>query len=183
MTENAVITDFSSPEADTTPPDYPTLEERLLNPISSTLGLCLLAGANGSNATGKGRPRHPRYRDRYLFRDEHARWFILYPSPKASEHAHVRWVYLPDDKPTRFARVGLKRRSAIGYDYVRSTEAPDPIRTTVTANELASEWGDTTYECFTCGYTFDAPLDHAVHCWEEHPSIPTPSQIRLEREE
>jgi len=176
MTENAVITDFGSPEADPTPPDYPVLEERLLDPISSTLGLRLIAGTNGFNATGK-------CRDRYLFRDEHARWFILYPSPNASEHANVRWVYLPDDKPTRFARVGLKRRSAIGYDYVHRPEAPDPIRTTVTANELASKWGDTTYECFTCGHSFDAPLDHAVHCWEEHPSIPTPSQVRLERQE
>jgi hypothetical protein len=176
MTENTVITGFSSPEADPTPPDYPALEERLLKPISSTLGLRLLAGTNGPDASAK-------CRDRYLFRDEHARWFILYPSPKASEHAHVRWVYLPDDKLRRFARVGLKRRSTIGYDYVRRIEAPDPIRTTVTANALASKWGETTYGCFTCGHTFDAPLDHAVHCWEEHPSIPTPSQIRLEREE
>lgn len=78
------------------------------------------------------------------------------------------------------ARVGLKRRSAIGYNYVHRTEASNPIRTTATANELASQWGDMTYECFTCGHTFEVPVDHAVRCWEEHPSIPTPSQVRLE---
>lgn len=176
MTENTVITDFDTPKADPCPSDHPAVEERLLEPISSTLGLRLLVSTDYSDATGK-------CRDRYLFRDEHARWFILYPSPKASEHAHVRWVYLPDDKPTRFAQVGLKRRNAVGYDYVCRTEAPDPIRTTVTVNEMEPKWGDTIYECFTCGNTFDTPLDHAVHCWDEHPSIPTPSQIRLKQEE
>lgn len=176
MIGNTTLTDFNSPETDPITPNHTALEDRLLEPISSTLGLRLIAGTSGStNAMGA-------YRDRYLFRDEHARWFILYPSPKASERAHVRWVYLPHNKPTGFVRVGLKRGSVIGYDYVRRTEGPDPIRTTVTAKELTSKWADTIYECFTCGRTFDAPLDHAVHCWEEHPSIPTPGQVRLERE-
>jgi len=176
MTGNAALTDFGSSEPEPVAPEPTTLEDRLLEPVSPTIGLRLISRV--SDAPG---PRDTS-RDRYLFRDKNDRWFILHQSPKASENAHVRWVYLPDDKPTRFARVGLEGRSAIGYDYINRSEAPSPIRTAVTAKELASDWAGSSFECFNCGGVFESQLDHAVHCWEEHPSIPTPGQLRLERE-
>ena len=48
-----------------------TLEERLLTPISPSVGLRLIPG--------RGDPFYLQNRstERYLFRDEHGRWFIL----------------------------------------------------------------------------------------------------------
>ncbi|WP_256736999.1 hypothetical protein [Haloferax volcanii] len=72
-----------------------TLEERLLSPISPSVGLRLIPG--------QGDPLYLQNRgtERYLFRDDHGRWFIIQPSAKNSEDAFVRWVYLPDNKPKR----------------------------------------------------------------------------------
>jgi len=95
------------------------LEERLLTPISPSVGLRLIPG--------RGDPLYLQNRgtERYLFRDEHNRWFILQPSAKDSEAAFVRWVYLPADRPERLAQSALRRRTVIGYDYVQRSAAPD----------------------------------------------------------
>lgn len=177
MTGNAALTDFGSSEPEPVAPEPTTLEDRLLEPVSTTIGLRLIDHVPATSDSDDTN------RDRYLFRDEHDRWFVLHQSASASEDDHVRWVYLPEDYSVRFVRFGLKRRSVIGFDYVHRSEAPNPIRTTVTAKELTPNWGGTSYECFSCGDTFDATIDHAVHCWDEHPSTPTPGQICLEREE
>ncbi|SDY31871.1 hypothetical protein SAMN04487946_11128 [Halobellus clavatus] len=176
MMENAILAAYTSTETEPEDTASPSLEERLLAAVSTTLGLRLIPG------TGEPFYLKNRGKERYLFRDDHAHWYILQPSAKASEEAYVRWVFLPEDKPTYLARTGLEHHTVVGYDYVRRFEAPDPVETTVTAKELTVRWGETTYECGGCGEDFDESLDHALHCWEEHPWIPTPGQIRLERE-
>jgi hypothetical protein len=176
MTENATLTAYTSTETEPEDAAPPSLEDRLLAAVSTTLGLRLIPGTGG--------PFYLKNRgnERYLFRDDHDRWYILQPSAKASEDGYVRWVFLPEDKPTRLARTGLEHRTVVGYDYVRRSEAPDPVETTVTAKELTSSWCETTYECGACGEDFDEPLNHALHCWENHPWIPSPGQVRLEVE-
>jgi uncharacterized C2H2 Zn-finger protein len=152
-----------------------TLEERLLTPISPSVGLRLIPG--------RGDPLSLQNRgaERYLFRDDHDRWFILQPSAKDSEQAFVRWVYLPEDRPKRLARSALHRRTVIGYDYVRRSSAPDPIRSTVTAMFVTERWPETTYECGSCEALFDTARDHALHCWDAHPWVPNPEQVRRRR--
>lgn len=152
------------------------LEERLLTPISPSVGLRLLPG--------RGDPLSLQNRgtERYLFRDKHDRWFILQPSAKDSEEAFVRWMYLPADKPERLARSALRRRTVIGYDYVRRSVAPDPVRSTVTAMFVTERWPETIYECGSCEALFDTPREHALHCWEAHPWVPNPEQVRRHRQ-
>ena len=152
------------------------LEDRLLSPISPSVGLRLIPG--------RGDPLYLQNRgtERYLFRDEHDRWFIMQPSAKASEAAFVRWVYLPADKPDRLARSALRRRTVIGYDYVRQSATPDPVRTTVTAMFVTERWPETTYECGSCEALFDTPREHALHCWDAHPWVPNPEQVRRHRQ-
>ena len=118
---------------------------------------------------------------RYLFRDNHERWFILQASAKKSVDAFVRWVYLPDNKPAEIARTAMRQRTVIGYRYVQWSEAPEPASTTVTAMFVSEPWPDDTYECGSCGAEFESPRAHALHCWESHPWIPTPKQVRLHR--
>ena len=86
-----------------------TLKERLLTPISPSVGLRLIPG--------RGDPLSLQNRgtERYLFRDDHDRWFILQPSAKKSVDGFVRWVYLSEDKPAEIARIGLRQRTVIGY--------------------------------------------------------------------
>ena len=152
------------------------LEDRLLSPISSSVGLRLISG--------RGDPFYLQNRgtERYLFRDEYDRWFILQPSAKDSEDAFVRWVYLPEDRPERLAQSALRRRTVIGYDYVRRSAAPDPIRSTVTAMFVTERWHETIYECGSCEALFDTARDHALHCWEAHPWVPNPEQVRRNRQ-
>lgn len=151
------------------------LEDHLLSPISPSVGLRLIPG--------RGDPLYLQNRgtERYLFRDEHDRWFILQPSAKASEAAFVRWVYLPADKPDRLARSALRRRTVIGYNYVRRATAPDPVRSTVTAKFVTERSPETIYECGSCEALFDTARDHALHCWEAHPWVPNPEQVRRHR--
>ena len=149
-----------------------TLEERLLTPISRSVGLRVIPG--------RGDPLYLQNRgtERYLFRDEHDRWFIIQPSAKDSEDAFVRWVYLPDNKPERLSRSALHRRTVIGYDYVRRSDAPDPVQSTVTAMFVTGCWPETTYECGSCEARFDTAREHALHCWDAHPWVPNPEQVR-----
>ena len=152
-----------------------TLEERLLTPISPSIGLRVIPGRGDPLCLQNRGP------ERYLFRDEHGRWFIFQPSAKDSEEAFVRWVYLPADRPERLAQSALHRRMVIGYDYVRRSAAPDPIRSTVTAMSVTERWPETTYECGSCRAPFDTTRDHALHCWDVHPCVPNPEQVRRRR--
>jgi hypothetical protein len=96
MTSEATLDEF---EAETSSGESRslTLEERLLTPISPSIGLRVLPGR------GDPLSLQNRATARCLFRDEHGRWFILQPSAKDSEEAFVRWVYLPADRPERLA--------------------------------------------------------------------------------
>jgi len=177
MTGNAALTDFEWAAVEPEEPDPPSLEDRLLEPVSTDLGLRLIPG--------QGDPFYMKNRgeERYLFRDEHDRWFIIQPSAKDSEDEYIRWVFLPDNEPLQIARIGIEQRTVIGYDYVRRSEAPEPVESTATAMFLTARWEKTTYECGACGDEFAEPIDHALHCWEEHPWIPKPGQVRLDHEE
>ena len=175
MTSEATLDEF---EAETSSGKLHSLalEERLLTPISPSVGLRLIPG--------RGDPLYLQNRgaERYLFRDEYDRWFILQPSAKDSEDAFVRWVYLPEDRPERLARSALRRRTVIGYDYVRRSTAPDPVRTTVTAMFVTERRPETIYECGSCEALFDTARDHALHCWDAHPWVPNPEQVRRHRQ-
>ena len=74
-----------------------TVVDQLLKPVSPSLGLQLVPG--------RGDPIYLQNRgtERYLFRDDHERWFILQPSAKKSVDDFVRWVYLPEGKPAEIA--------------------------------------------------------------------------------
>ena len=171
MTGEATLDDFKTEK----PSDESrslTLEERLITPISPSVGLQVMPG-RGDPLTLQNRGT-----ERYLFRDAYDRWFILQPSAKDSQEAFVRWVYLPEDRPERLARSAFRRRTVIGYDYVRRSAAPDPIRSTVTAMFVAERWPKTTYECGSCEALFDTARDHALHCWDAHPWVPNPEQVR-----
>ena len=175
MTGKATLDDFET-ENTTDGPRSLALEERLLTPISPSVGLRLIPG--------RGDPLSLQNRgtERYLFRDDHDRWFILQPSAKDSEEAFVRWVYLPEDRPKRLAQSALRRQMVIGYDYVRRSAAPDPIRSTVTAMFVTERWPETTYECESCEALFDTAREHALHCWVAHPWVPNPEQVRRRRQ-
>ncbi|WP_408960750.1 hypothetical protein [Natrinema sp. 74] len=67
---------------------------------------------------------------------------------------------------------------AIGYEYVRRSAAPDPISSTVTAMFVAERWPEATYEFGSCEARFDTARHHALHCWEAHPWVPNPEQVR-----
>jgi len=175
MTGEATLDDFKT-ENSTGEDRSLTLEERLLTPISQSIGLRVIPGRSD--------PLYLQNRgtERYLFLDDHNRWFILQPSAKDSEDAFVRWVYLPGDRPRRLARSVLRRQTAIGYDYVRRSAAPDPVRSTVTAMFVAKRWPETAYECGSCEALFDTAREHALHCWDAHPWVPNPEQVRRRRE-
>ncbi|WP_396614063.1 hypothetical protein ACH9L7_19945 (plasmid) [Haloferax sp. S1W] len=95
MTQKATLDHFA--KSATEESSMLTLEERLLTPISPSVGLRLVPG--------RGNPLYLQNRgtERYLFRDEHDRWFIIQPSAKDSEDAFIRWVYLPENKSDRLA--------------------------------------------------------------------------------
>jgi len=175
MTVEVTLDEFED-ETSSSGSNSVALEERLLSPISPSVGLRLIPGG--------GDPLYLQNRgtERYLFRDEHDRWFILQPSAKDSEAAFVRWVYLPEDKPERLARSALRRRTVIGYDYVRRSAAPSPVRSTVTAMLVSERWPDAIYECGSCGALFDSARNHALHCWDTHPWVPNPEQVRRRRQ-
>ncbi|MBX0325050.1 hypothetical protein EGH21_18640 [Halomicroarcula sp. F13] len=174
MTSEATLGEFKVEES-SGESRSPSLEERLLTPISPSVGLRLIPGRGDSLYLQN------RGTERYLFRDEHDRWFVLQPSAKDSETAFVRWVYLPNDKPERLARAALRRRTVVGYDYVRRGAAPTPVRSTVTAMFVAERWPETTYECGSCEALFDSARNHALHCWNAHPWVPNPEQVRRRR--
>lgn len=82
MTGEATLDDFGAAKS-SGESRSPSLEEHLLTPISSSVGLRLIPD--------RGDPLYLQNRgtERYLFRDEHDRWLILQPSAKASEEAFV----------------------------------------------------------------------------------------------
>lgn len=53
--------------------------------------------------------------------------------------------------------------------------------TTVTAMVVSEPWPDAPYECGSYGTAFDSPQAHALHCWEAHPWVPNPEQVRFQR--
>lgn len=175
MTGEATLDDFEA-EKSCGESSSITLEERILAPISPSTGLQVIPG--------RGDPLYlqNRGRERYLFRDDHDRWFIFQPSAKDSEDGFVRWVYLPADRPEQLAQSALRQQTVIGYDYVRRSVAPDPIRSTVTAMFVTERWPETIYECGSCEALFDTAREHALHCWDVHPWVPNPEQVRRRRQ-
>lgn len=176
MTTNASLDEFvAGADSDSRSDDDLSVVNRLLKPISRSLGLRLIPG--------RGDPMYLQNRgtERYLFRDDHERWFILQPSAKKSVDDFVRWVYLPEDKPAEIARTAMRQRTVIGYRYVTRSEAPEPVATTVTAMFVSESRPEDTYECGSCGAEFESPRPHALHCWESHPWVPNPEQVRLRR--
>lgn len=174
VTTNASLDEFETESgSDSQLDDDPSVVDRLLEPISPSLGLRLIPG--------HGDPMYLRNRgtERYVFRDDHERWFILQPSAKESVDGFARWVYLPEGKPAEIVWTGLRQRTVIGYRYVQRNEAPEPRATTVTAMFVSEPWSDATYKCGSCGREFDSPQSHARHCWEAHPWVPNPEQVRL----
>lgn len=176
VTGNTQLDEFAD-RCDTasTSGDDLSVVDQLLKPVSPSIGLRLIPS--------RGDPIYlqNRGKERYLFRDEHDRWFILRTSAKESIDEFVRWVYLPEDKPAEIARTALRQRTVVGYRYVQRSEAPKPVATTVTAMFVREPWPDTTYGCGSCGERFDLPEVHALHCWEAHPRVPNPEQVRLRR--
>ena len=83
MTGEATLDDFET-ENSAGESRSLTLEERLLTPISPSIGLRVIPGRED--------PLYLQNRgtERYLFRDDHDRWFILQPSAKDSEEVFVR---------------------------------------------------------------------------------------------
>ena len=99
MTTNASLDEFvAEADSDSQTDDDSSVVDQLLKPVSPSLGLQLVPG--------RGDPLYLQNTgtERYLFRDNHERWFILQPSAKKSVDNFVRWVYLPEDKPTEIAR-------------------------------------------------------------------------------
>ena len=176
VTTNARLDEFAvEGDSDSHPERGSSVVDRLLDPISPALGLRLIPGQDDSVYLQN------RGTERYLFRDDNERWFILQPSAKKSVDDFVRWVYLPEGKPAEIARTARRRRTVTGYRYVQRGEAPEPVSTTVTAMFVSEPWPDDTHECGSCGAEFESPRTHALHCWESHPWIPTPEQVRLRR--
>jgi hypothetical protein len=176
VTTNARLDEFTAEEdSDNQPERDPSVVERLFDPISPAQGLRLIPG--------QGDPVYLQNRgtERYLFRDAHERWFILQPSAKESVDDFVRWVYLPDGKPAEIARTAIRQRTVRGYRYVQRSGAPEPVGTTVTAMYVSEPWPDDVYECGSCGAEFESPRAQALHCWEDHPWVPNPEQVRLRR--
>ena len=157
MSRDARLGEFTSDEEGSPESSAPSLVERLLEPISSTLGLRLIPG-NGDPFYLQNR-----WTERYLFRDEYGRWVILQPSASQSDE-FVRWVHLPDDKPQMLARTDIRQRTVVGYDYVRRADAPDPTHSTVMAMFVADRRADTSVKCGSCGLSFETTRDHALHC-------------------
>lgn len=115
MTDEVTLDEFEA-ETSSRKSHSLALDERLLTPISPFVGLRLLPG--------RGDPLYLQNRgtERYLFRDEHDRWFILQPSAKDSEEAYVRWGISPGGQARTAGTVGtsstdsdrLRLRSAVG---------------------------------------------------------------------
>nr|WP_233741105.1 hypothetical protein [Halobaculum saliterrae] len=42
-------------------------------------------------------------------------------------------------------------------------------------------WPETAYECGSCEALFDTAREHALHCWDAHPWVPNPEQVRRRR--
>lgn len=85
VTTNARLDEFAAEgDSDSQPERAPSVVDRLLDPISPALGLRLIPGRGDSVYLQN------RGTERYLFRDDHERWFILQPSAKDSEEAFVR---------------------------------------------------------------------------------------------
>ena len=102
MTTNASLDEFvAEADSDSRTDDDQSVVNRLLKPVSPSLGLQLVPG--------RGDPIYLQNRgtERYLFQDDHERWFILQPSAKKSVDDFVRWVYLPEEKRAEVARTAM----------------------------------------------------------------------------
>jgi len=85
---------------------------------------------------------------------------------------------------TRISRPSMERMrplSASTNDYVQRSAASDPVRSTVTAMFVTERWTETAYECGSCEALFDTTQEHALHCWDAHPWVPNPEQVRCRR--
>ena len=71
------------------------------------------------------------------------------------------------------ARMALRQRTVIGYDYVRQADAPDLAKSTVTAIFVADRRPETTVGCGFCGASFETTRAYAIHCWDAHPWVPS----------
>jgi hypothetical protein len=90
-------------------------------------------------------------------------------------------VYLPDERPREVAERVAEGRRLDGHEFVAWEDAPSPVDTTVTAMFIAGVTrAGITVECGSCGDMVESQKAHAVHCWEEHPWVPKPGQVRLE---
>jgi hypothetical protein len=47
---------------------------------------------------------------------------------------------------------------------------------------VTEPWPETPYECGSCEALFDTAQEHALHCWDDHPWVPNPEQVRCRRE-
>jgi hypothetical protein len=104
---------------------------------------------------------------------------VLTPSATDGTDKWVKWVYLPPDYPEEIISTGRERRTHIGFDYVHRDEVPDPSEITVTGMYVGRRFSGSTYECGSCGTVFEEAIDHARHCWNEHPTVDLPEQLRL----
>ena len=85
VTTNSSLDEFvAEAGSDSRTDDDPSVVNQLLKPVSPSLGLQLVPG--------RGDPIYLQNRgtERYLFRDNHERWFILQPSAKKSVDGFVR---------------------------------------------------------------------------------------------
>ena len=63
-------------------------------------------------------------------------------------------------------------------NYVQQADAPEPVHSPVTAMVVADRRPDTSVKCGSCEASFETTTDHALHCWESHPLVPKPAQVR-----
>jgi len=165
LTEYAPETDAKADDSQSSPP------ERLLKPVSDDLALKLVAG-DGHLVYLENHGK-----ERYLLKDEHDRWIIIYrtDSPESGTK-YTKWVYLPDGKPEEIAKIGPEHRTVLGYRYVQRQNVPEPDDCTVTASIVGSPSRDVQSICFSCDTEFEDSVEHALHCWSAHPQVPKPSR-------
>jgi len=46
---------------------------------------------------------------------------------------------------------------------------------------VMERWPETAYECGSCEALFDTAQEHTHHCWDAHPWVPNPEQVRCRR--
>lgn len=75
----------------------------------------------------------------------------------------------------------MRPLSASTNDYVQRSAASDPVRSTVTTMFVTERWPEIAYECGSCEALFDTAQEHTRHCWNAHPWILNPEQVRYRR--